>query len=126
MSADQLIDRYIKLRDRVAELKKQHEAEVSPLKEAMERIERHFLSELNEKGANSFGTPTGVVFKSTVNSATVADKELFREYLIRTGEWGLADLRAAKTAVKEYVETKEDLPPGINWRSETVVRINRP
>lgn len=126
MSADQLIDRYIKMRDKITDLKKQCDADVAPIKAAMDRIERHFLNDLNEKGANSFGTPTGVVFKSTVNSATVADKELFREYLIRTGEWGLADIRAAKTAVKEYVESKEDLPPGLNWRSETVVRINRP
>jgi hypothetical protein len=35
------------------------------------------------------------------------------------------DVRASKTAIVEFVEANADLPPGINWRAETVVRIRR-
>lgn len=126
MSADVLIDRYIKLRDKIACMKKEHEAAVSPYKDAMDSIERHFMVQLKEKGAQSIGTKSGVVFMHTTNSATVADKEAFRNYLLASNEWALADIRAAKTAIKEFVEVREDLPPGINWRSESVVRVNRP
>ena len=126
MSADLLIEKYIAMRDKIAQMTRVHEDEVAPLKKAMIDIENHFLADLNRKGAQSFGTKAGVVFKSTVNSATIADKAAFHSYLLETNNWALADIRAAKTAIKEFVETKEELPPGINWRSEVKVRINRP
>jgi TP901 family phage tail tape measure protein len=94
--------------------------------EAMKKIEAHMMKVLDEAGADRIGGATGVAFKSTVNSATVADKEAFRQFVQESDRWELVDLRAAKTAVKEYIDEVADLPPGVNWRTETVVRINRP
>ncbi len=125
MSIDTLIAKYIQLRDKKAELKAAYDAKANAIQDAIDKLDNHFLKELSASGADRIGTPSGVVFKSTRNTANVADKELFREFLLKTGEWALADLRVAKTAVAEFIAENDDLPPGINWRSETVVRVNR-
>ena len=124
-TTDTLIEKYITLRDRKGVLKGEYDASVARIDEALDKLEAHFRKELDAQGAERIGTPAGVVFKSTVNSATVADKDVFREYLLKTGEWALADLRASKTAIKEFITANDDLPPGVNWRTETVIRVNR-
>lgn len=126
MSTDVLIEKYIQLRDKKAALKAEFDGKVAPVDEAMARIEAHMMKVLTDLGSDRIGGATGVAFKSTVNSATVADKELFREFVRANDAWELADIRAQKTAIKDYIEQHDDLPPGINWRTETVIRINRP
>lgn len=126
MSTDVLIEKYIQLRDKKAALKAEFDGKVAPVDEAMARIEAYMMKVLTDLGSDRIGGATGVAFKSTVNSATVADKELFREFVRANDAWELADIRAQKTAIKDYIEQHDDLPPGINWRTETVVRINRP
>ena len=126
MSDAKLIEKYIALRDRKTQLNAELKAKLEPIDGAMAKIEAYFMTLLNKSGNDRIGGPTGVAFKSTVNSATVADKELFRKFVQDNNAWELADVRAQKTAIKEYIDTNEDLPPGINWRTETVIRINRP
>lgn len=126
MSTDVIIEKYIQLRDKKAALKAEFDGKVAPVDEAMARIEAYMMKVLTDLGSDRIGGATGVAFKSTVNSATVADKELFREFVRANDAWELADIRAQKTAIKDYIEQHDDLPPGINWRTETVVRINRP
>lgn len=120
-----IVAKYIELRDHKAKLKADHDKAAAVVTAAMARIDAHLLGVLNASGTDSMGTPHGTVFKATTTSATVADKEAFKAFLERTGEWELADIRAAKANIKEYIDANEDLPPGINWRSETVVRVNR-
>lgn len=126
MSNDVLIEKYIQLRDRQKQLKAEFDEKVAPIDEAMKRIENHLMCVLNEQGADRIGCATGVAFKSTVTSATVADKDAFRRFILDNNAWELADIRAAKTAVKDFVEAHDDIPPGVNWRVETVLRVNRP
>ena len=125
MTTDVLIEKYIQLRDKKTQMKSEFDAKLAPVEEAMQKIEAHLMKTLNELGSDRIGGPTGVAFKSTQNSATVADKELFRQFVLENDRWELADIRASKTAVKEYIDENDDLPPGINWRSETVIRVNR-
>lgn len=125
MTTDVLIEKYIQLRDKKTQMKSEFDAKLAPIEEAMQKIEAHIMKTLNELGSDRIGGATGVAFKSTQNSATVADKELFRQFVLENDRWELADIRAAKAAIKEYIDENDDLPPGINWRSETVIRVNR-
>lgn len=123
---EQLIDRYIQIRDRKAQLKAKYDGEVEALDEGLKKIENVLLSKLNELGVDSFGKKeTGLAFKSTVTSATVADWDSFLGYIKENDAWHMLDHRANKTAVAEFRAANDDIPPGINWREETVVRVRR-
>jgi len=120
-----IVDRYIQMRDKKAELKAKFDAETAKLDEGMEKCERFMLNHMNNTGVESVGTKAGTVFKSKVTSATVADWDATLAFIRAEGMWNLLDKRVNKTAVVEFREQKDDLPPGINWREETVVRFRR-
>ena len=123
---EELIDRYIKIRDRKAQLKAEYDAQVESLDDALKKIENVLLAKLNSDGMDSFSKRgVGTAFKSKVTSATVADKGAFLTSVKENDQWHLLDIRCNKTAVSEYRDIHDDLPPGINWREETVVRVNR-
>jgi len=122
---DNIIEKYIQLRDRKADLKASFDASVAEIDVYMKKCEGAIMTHLDKNGVDSVGTPNGTAFKSTTTSATVADKEIFLNYVRSNDAWPLMDVRASKTAVAEFVAETSDLPPGINWRAETVVRIRR-
>lgn len=122
---DQIVDRYIKLRDKKAEIKADYEAKVASVEEAMAKLEAMILEHLNATGCASVGCEAGTAFKQTTTSATVADWDATLNFIRENDMWHMLDRRVNKTAVVEYREANDDLPPGVNWREETVVRIRR-
>ena len=122
---EDLIDRYVKLRDKKAQMKSEYEASVSKIDDAMTKVENFILGHLNDNGIDSVGAAAGTAFKSTVTSATVNDWDSLLAHIRANEAWNLLDHRVNKTAVIEYKEAANDLPPGVNWREETVVRIRR-
>lgn len=122
---DTLIEKYIQLRDKKAEMKTAFDASVANVDAYMKKCEQAIMAHLDKNGVDSVGSASGTAFKSTTTSATVADKEAFLAYVRSNDAWPLMDVRASKTAIVEFVAENDDLPPGINWRAETVVRIRR-
>jgi len=122
---EDLIDRYVKLRDRKAEMKAAYDLSVAKIDDAMEKVENYILGHLNQNGIDSVGSPAGTAFKQAMTSATVGDRDAFMAYVKANDAFNLLDARANKTAVAEFKELNNDLPPGVNWREETVVRIRR-
>lgn len=122
---DQLISHYVALRDRKQELKKDYDNRVASIDDGLERIEKALAEHLTKTGAERIGSANGVAFFSTERSATVADRDAFFGFLEETGNWHLADIRAAKKQISDYRDEMNDLPPGINWREAKVVRVNR-
>lgn len=125
MKLDLVVERYVALRDKKAELKKQFEDQARVLTEAMDRLEAAILQTLNEQGVESVRTAAGTAYKSTSTSVTVADRDMFREYIVTNGAWELADIRAAKKAVEEFRAANDDIPPGLNWSQATQVGVRR-
>jgi hypothetical protein len=127
MEIDQVIGKYIELRDKKEEVKKEMSEKIERIEAAMDKIEAALLSALQANGMDSAKTKCGTAFVTARTSATVADKEAFLGYIIQNEEWPLLDIRANKTAVTEFKTQKNgDLPPGINWREEVVVQVRRP
>lgn len=125
MKLDQIVERYVKLRDRKTQLKAAYEASVADINTAMARLENAIQATLDKQGVEAVRTEHGTAFKSTSTSATVADKAAFKEYLQETGNWELADIRAGKTAIEQFRQENDDLPPGINWRQAITIGVRR-
>jgi hypothetical protein len=126
MKLNELVEKYIAIRDKKAEMKKQLEEKLKPLDNAMEQIEAVLLKTFDQLGTESVKSGAGTAYVSTRTSATVADKEAFRAFIqADENNWAMADVRAAKAAIEQYAEEHQDLPPGINWRQERVVNVRR-
>lgn len=125
VSLETIIDRYVKLRDKKSQMEAAHKEALAPINQAMDRLENAILDRLNQQGVESVRTTAGTAYKSTSVSVTVADKQVFRQWLIENGQWEMADIRAAKTNVAEYRASNDDIPPGLNYRESLSVGIRR-
>jgi hypothetical protein len=120
-----IIEKYIELRDKKSELSAAYKKKVAGLDAALDQLEAILLEKLNEIGMDSAKGSTGTVYKSRRTSATVADWDYVLDHIQKNELWNMLEKRVSKQAVEQYVEEHGDLPPGINWREELVVNIRR-
>lgn len=125
MKMSELVAKYIQLRDKKAEYKAEYEGKVAKIEELLDKIEGKLLQVFEESGMDSVKTEAGTAYKSTRVSVTTGDKDAFMEFVRTNDEWPLLEVRPSKSAVEQYREQHDDLPPGINWRAEQVVNIRR-
>jgi hypothetical protein len=125
MKLSDVVAKYIEYRDMKAALKAEYDLKAAKIDEQLEKIEAKLLEVLDQTGGKSFSTPAGTAYISVRSSASVADREAFMEFVKRKEEWPLLEVRASKTAVQQFRDLNNDLPPGINWREERVVNIRR-
>jgi len=125
MKLSEVVQKYIELRDKKAELKHAYDFKVAKIDEAIDKIEAKLLEVFDGAGMDSVKTPFGTAYASTRSTASVADREAFMEFVKEKQEWSLLEIRAAKLAVEQYKTANDDLPPGINWREERVVNVRR-
>ena len=122
---DELAKVYIQIRDARAQAKKAFETADDALKEKLGKISAVFLDRFKKDGSEAVRTVYGTAFKATDEFASVGDRDAFMTHVKEQGAYELMDVRCNKTAVKQYIEAHQDVPPGVTWRTEVVVRIHR-
>lgn len=120
-----VIEKYIKLRDHIAEIKKGHKAELEPLNAVLEKIEGALLDQFNKLGVDSMKTAAGTAYKSIQTSATVADWDTTLRWIIENDMLPMLERRVNKTVVEAYREEHAALPPGINYSAVQTINIRR-
>lgn len=122
---EQIVERYIQMRDRKAQMKKEYEASVKDIDMAMERVENHLQSLMNTLGVESLRTSHGTAYQTIRTSATVADWEMTLGWIRAHEHWAMLEKRVSKTFVDDYRSEHDDLPPGVNWTEARTVNIKR-
>jgi len=125
MKMSELVSKYIELRDRKAILKSEYEAKVAKIQEVLDKIEAKLLEVFEQTGMESVKTEFGTAYSQVRNSVSCADREVFMQYIKDNEEWSLLEIRPSKAAVEQFLAANEELPPGVNWRSERVVNFRR-
>jgi hypothetical protein len=126
MKLSEAVTLYIQLRDKKAQMKSDFDASVAPINDKMEKLEAKLLDVFNKTGMDSVRTEFGTAYTAVRTTASVADREAFMEFVKANEEWSLIEVRAAKTAIEQFRDNNDnELPPGINIRSERVVNIRR-
>lgn len=121
-----LAAKYVKLRDKIKEIEKQHEEALAPFREMKAQLEGVFATKLDEANVQSMKTAGGTITGTVRNSAVVEDMDAFRTFVVNMGEWDLADLRANAPAVKTWSEENKSLPPGVKFSSMRTISVRRP
>lgn len=125
MKLSEAVNIYIKMRDKKAQMKAEFDASIAPLNEKMEKLEAKLLEVFNKTGMDSVKTEFGTAYTTTRTTASVADREVFMNYVKDHEEWSLLEVRAAKTAIEQFRSIHDDIPPGISMREERVVNVRR-
>lgn len=126
MDLEQLVADYVSLRDKKGEVQAKASDLVAKLDQRLDALELDILSALNDAGVESARTRSGTAYKKVERKTSVSGWNDFLPWIQATGNWHFLNHAANKTAVLEYLDEHEDLPPGITLRSRVGVSINRP
>jgi hypothetical protein len=119
------INQYVSLRDKIQALDKAHKEKMAPFREMLDTLGGVLLTHLDNIAADSVATPSGTVYKTVKNSASIADGGAFWNYVNTSGDWDLIDKKANVTAVMEFIEHHNAPPPGVNFTSVMTVGVRR-
>lgn len=123
---ENLVQKYITLRDKKSVMKKAFDASVESIDAMLAKLESHFLTVMKAQGLTSLPTAAGTPYQSNKTSVTVADPAAYFAWVLESPERSaFLDIKANKTAVVAYKEEHADLPPGLNWREELGVNVRR-
>ena len=125
MTVEELVEKYITLRDKKARIKAAYQEKTGAVDAAMTQIEGILMKTFKELGVDSFKTKAGTAYTSTRTSTSVADWDSFLGFIQANEAWEMLERRASKSAVEQYRDTNDELPPGLNWREEITVNIRR-
>ena len=99
---EDVIKKYIELRDRKAEIAKRQAEELKPISEGMEQIENWLMHQMNESGVDSLKVNgVGTAFKANATSCQMADAAAFKEFVFEP---------AAEAIFNQLVSYGFDLP----------------
>ena len=125
MKLDLIVERYVQMRDRLAQMKADYDASTAEIKAGMTKLEGAIMDTLNEQGVESVRTNAGTAFKSVSTSATIADWDAYLDFVKSNDRWDMLEKRCSKLAVDQYRVANDDLPPGVNWKSAVTVNVRR-
>jgi hypothetical protein len=123
---DEFVKKYIELRDKIDKLNDEHSEKMKPFFEAKEKLENFFLVALDAAGADSIRCPDGTFFRASKKSVTIADKQVFWEYILTHKDFDMLDVRANPTMVSEHIDKHGNPPPGVNYSVRQSVNVRRP
>lgn len=126
MKVEELVDEYVRLRDQKSAVAAKAKELIDKLETKMDTLEADILQKFDELGVESARTKAGTAFKKVSRSTSVAQWDDFLPWVQTTGNWHMLTRAANKTAVLEYADEHEDLPPGINLYAKIELGINRP
>ena len=126
LSKDALAGKFIELRDQIAVIEAEMSARTAPLKLNMEKIKTYFKAVAAQEGVDSWKTAHGTVYLSHTDSVKLADSDAFFSYVIENDAWDLIEKRAAKVAVRGFLEAHGSLPPGAELSTRVDVNFRKP
>lgn len=130
------VAQYRALRDEIKRLNDEHKKKMAPYNETLEQLNSALLQHLDAVKANSVNTEAGTAYKTLKKSATIADGAAFRQYVVATGDWDLADWRANAVAIEQYIDKQAEAaksdptitpvpPPGVNFSTHYEVGVRK-
>ena len=123
MTLKDLIMKYVELRYKKSQVVDGHKKELEPFNRALDGLEAVFMAEMDKGGVDSISArDCGTIYRSTRTTATVADFDLLKAFVIENDAWELIQGRVSGVAVEAYLEDTGELPPGVNI--SRILKIN--
>lgn len=108
-----LIGQYIRLRAKVAQMTEEFDAKLAPYKNAMKILEATVGAQIEQLGGESIKTEQGTAYRSTVLAVKMVDRVAFLNFVFENRADSYLTSAVAKEPVKEYLETNQTPPPGL-------------
>ena len=125
MDAAKLVQVYIKMRDKRAELKEAYEAEDKTIEEKMMVIEQTLLEMCKETGVESLRTVYGTATRKVQERVWVADWEAFKEFVRENDAIDLLEKRVHQGNFKTWASEHPDAVAPVNIDRKFAITVRR-
>lgn len=123
---DELITRYLALRDKKGELEKVHKERIKKMDEMLEKIEGHLLGHMRKDGVTSISVSgVGTAYQNNKVRVPVVDWDAFLAWAKRNDRLDMVERRVSTTTVREYREAENKIPPGLDWQEYVDIAVRR-
>lgn len=123
---EQVIAKYIELRDAVEREAALLKDKTKPMLAAMTTIETFLMKLSNDTGQTQFGTAAGTAFVTTKTGCNVTNWDETVAFIKGNDAFFLLNKAVNKTAVSEYMDAHQGaLPPGVKWEVMKAIQIRR-
>jgi hypothetical protein len=123
---DRLIGVFVKIRDRIAEVNREYDEQLAVLKGQRDRVGAELLRRLHERGSKQTKTETGTAFISETMAVTIADEDIFGNFVLQQQDYSFYQKRVKVEHLKEYMKANGGtLPPGLNVHRELEINVRR-
>lgn len=114
---------YLALRAQKAELNEQHRLACAEVDESMALAEAFLLDYLNKTGLKNFSTADATVYTEVSYQPQIGDKGALMDFIRAAKMPELLQARVSSTALKQYIDQGNEMPPGLKVNQERVVRV---
>ena len=114
------------MRDTIEAIKKEQKEALAPLNLKLEKLEAYLQLQLTTLGTTSFAAKgIGTAFLQNTVGVTVEDWDATLAFIKENELWELLEKRVSKSVVQDYMESQNQIPPGVKVRTEVEVRVRR-
>ncbi len=127
VDATRVINAYIAIRDKRAEIKKAYEAADAVEKEKLNKLEVWLLKSMDAVGSAQLkaNDGVGIAFKQLSVKYACQDWTTYWDFIHENKRYDMLQKRIGEGAVSKYKEEVGEYPPGINSFSEINVVVRR-
>lgn len=125
-TVDQVIEAYLKYRNKKEALEAQIKEQVKELKDKMAKLEAWIKTKADAEGVTSFKTAHGTAFVTTNDYANVADWDAVLAFVKENDAYDLLEKRVSKNAVRGYIDQQKAVPSGVNYGTRIDVNVRKP
>jgi len=118
-----LIEEYIKLRNKVNEIKAKHAEQLEPYGTVMKAIEGQLLDHLGKNELDSVKGESGTAYKQTVTSVTVDNWDQALGWIQKHNAWDLLERRVSSLVARALIEESQKPIPGVKISQALVLRV---
>lgn len=124
---DRLAKVYLKIRTKIQELERAHEAQLEELKQQRDVIALQMKDMMLALGSKSVKTDAGTVILSQKTRYYASDWDEMKKFILENEAIDLLERRVAQTNMATFLEQNPgEVPPGLNSTSEYEVSVRKP
>jgi len=127
VTMDRLTRVYIKMRDKLAAITREYEAQEAAIKAQQAEVAGAMKDIIQKAGGTGMKTEYGTVSLKTSTRYYAQDWEAMYRFIVDNDAVHLLEKRIAQKNMSEFLETNPNmLPPGLNTMSEITVSVTKP
>lgn len=124
---DKLARTYRKIRDRIQQMERDHEASLLPIKEQQEAVKQAIKDQMLSMGLSSVRTTQGTITLNAQRRYSTNDWDSFKTFVVDHNMVDLLEQRIHQTNMRRFLEENPGaVPPGLNSNAEYVVSVRKP